>query len=32
MPLPDGSPARLMVITAHPVDAFDSSGGTCAVT
>ena len=30
MPLPDGKPARLMVVTAHPVDAFDSSGGTCA--
>ncbi len=30
MPLPDGTPARLMVITAHPVDAFDNSGGTCA--
>ena len=30
MPLPDGSPARIMVITAHPVDAFDNSGGTCA--
>jgi LmbE family N-acetylglucosaminyl deacetylase len=30
MPLPDGKPARLMVITAHPVDAFDNSGGTCA--
>ena len=30
MPLPDGKPARLMVITAHPVDAFDNTGGTCA--
>ena len=30
MPLPSGSPARIMVITAHPVDAFDNSGGTCA--
>lgn len=30
MPLPDGNPARLMVITAHPVDAFDNTGGTCA--
>ena len=30
MPLPDGKQARLMVITAHPVDAFDNTGGTCA--
>lgn len=30
MPLPDGRPARIMVVTAHPVDAFDNSGGTCA--
>lgn len=30
MPLPDGKPARIMVVTAHPVDAFDNSGGTCA--
>ena len=30
MPLPDGKSARIMVIAAHPVDAFDSSGGTCA--
>lgn len=30
MPLPDGKPARLLVVTAHPVDAFDNTGGTCA--
>jgi LmbE family N-acetylglucosaminyl deacetylase len=30
MPLPDGKPARIMVVTAHPVDAFDNTGGTCA--
>ncbi len=30
MPLPDGQPARLMVVAAHPADAFDNTGGTCA--
>ena len=30
MPPPDGKPARIMVVTAHPVDAFDNTGGTCA--
>ena len=30
MPLPDGRPARIMVVGAHPVDVFDSTGGTCA--
>ena len=30
MPLPDGKQARLMVVAAHPCDAFDNTGGTCA--
>lgn len=30
MPLPDGKPARIMVVGAHPVDVFDNTGGTCA--
>ncbi len=30
MPLPDSTPARIMVVGAHPVDVFDNTGGTCA--